>query len=534
MGDFIKKLFFFCIIFCALNLSSVFAQNTDLEILHTNDVHGRLLPYTFGGSNNDELLGGVARRFTLINEIRQQTPKTFFLLLDSGDIAQGSMFFNIYNGIPDIEFMNEQGYDAATIGNHEFDKGSLILSELVDKAKFPFLAANLQFDKQSPLYGKIKPYLIKDFNNIKVGIIGIVTDEIKLLSNIGKYTKVLNPVKSVKKYIKEIDKDTDVIIILSHFGYDNDKYLASRIKNADIIIGGHSHTAITSPAFINDLNKHPIIIVQAGEFGRFLGDLKVKVADDQVSFVSYKLHTIDSSISPDSLIVDKLKSFQDQIDKSSQIIIGKTLTSINFIRDEVRGKETSGGNFVVDAIKNKFPETDIVFQNGGGIRKDIIIPPGNITLADVLEIHPFDDEIILFDLSGKDIKSTLERSVASLPYSYGGFLQVSGITFVVDVSKPPQVLTKDYQKIKREGSRVRDIFINGKSINLNKTYRIAANTFLVNGGNGFWSMRNSSKHLYNSGITVTDILEEYLKNHSPVSPTVGDRIKVVNIPKMQD
>jgi 5'-nucleotidase len=514
-----------------ISVQTVFSQATELQILHTNDVHGRILPFELGISDYHKEVGGVARRATLINTLKKDNKNQQVLLLDAGDVAQGTIFFNLYSGKPDIKYMNMLNYDAMTIGNHEFDKGSQVLSKMIEEAEFSVLAANLDFDKDSPLYGKVKPYLIKEYDTLKVGIIGLLTEEVKIISNIGKHTKVLDPIKTANKYIKKIDKDTDVIILLTHLGFENDKALANGIENADIIIGGHSHTFLACPAIVNDKNGHPIIVLQVGDFGKYLGDLKVKVNNDEVEMISYNTRIIDASIKPDKAIELDLQDLNKEFTAVASQIIGSTATHINLIRDEVRTKETTGGNFFADSIKYKYPEVDIVLQNGGAIRSDRIISPGNISLADIMEIHPFDNEVILFDLSGKDLKSALERSVSNLPYSSGGFLQVSGLTFTADVSKQPQTLTDNYMQIKEEGKRIYDIQVNGRPLEDNKLYRVASNIFLLNGGNGYWALKNGAQNVEGTGLTLTQVLVDYLKSVNPIAPKVENRIKIINTPK---
>ncbi|MEW5820110.1 MAG: metallophosphoesterase, partial [Cyanobacteriota bacterium] len=290
----------------------LYAQSCELEIFHTNDVHGRLLPFELGISDYSKEIGGIARRKTLINKLKEKSKNAKFLTLDAGDIAQGTIFFNLYSGIPDVQFLNKLEYDAATIGNHEFDKGEEVISKMIEVAEFPFLAANLKFKKTSPLYDKVKPYVIKDLGCCKVGIIGLITPEIKIISNIGSDTEVLDYIKTTNKYIKEIDKNTDVIIVLSHLGYKDDIHLAKNISGVDIIVGGHSHSVLRKPSIVNDIDNKPVIVLQAGEMGKMLGDLKVQIEDDEVSLSSYKMYTIDSKIKEDEEINNDLKSFNNK------------------------------------------------------------------------------------------------------------------------------------------------------------------------------------------------------------------------------
>jgi 5'-nucleotidase len=527
----IKILKGFLVLFLTFFIAnSSIAGQCDIQILHTNDVHGRLLPFELGISDYNKDVGGIARRVTLIKTLQKQNNNSCFLILDAGDFAQGTIFFNLYNGIPDVEFMNKLHYDALTIGNHEFDKGSEVLAAMIDEAKFPFLAANLSFNEKSPLYKKTLPYTIIDCKGCTVGIIGLVTDEVRIISNIGEHTKVLDPARSAQKYINEIKNKTDLIIILSHLGYEEDKKLSGKISGANIIIGGHSHTTTYKPTIVKDLNNNDVIIVQAGEFGKNLGSLKVSVDNDRVSLIDFNLIPVDSTIKPDTEVNKTLDRLKLEYEKIATKIVGETKTFINLIRDEVRTKETSGGNFFVDAIKYKFPEVDVVLQNGGAIRSDRILPPGKISLAEIIEIHPFENEVILFDLKGKDLKACLERSVSALPYSQGGFLQVSGLVFTADVSNPPQVLSENYLQIKKNGNRVVNVFVNGSPLDPEKTYRIASNSYLLNGGDGFWPMKKGATNIYNTGMSITQVVVDYLEKNSPVNPEVEDRIKVINIP----
>ena len=313
-------------------------------------------------------------------------------------------------------------------------------------------------------------------------------------------------------------------------GLQADIDLAPKIKNADIIISGHSHTKTEKPVILKDLNGEEIIIVQAYEMGKLLGDLKVKVENDKTALESFKLRPINDSIKPDKDIVIELEPLKAEAEKISKKYLGSTSTYINMIRDEVRTKETTGGNFITDAIKDKFPQVDIVLHNGGGIRGDNIISPGDISILDIIEMHPFGDDIIILGLSGKDLKLTLERSVSSLPFSSGGFLQISGACFTADVSKTPQQMSVDYDKILFPGERVIDIKINGIPLEDDKIYKIATNHFIANGGNGYLAIKENALNPNNSGLTITNVLKEYLEKYSLISPVVEDRIKIINIP----
>lgn len=522
-------LLFVCTLLCLVSTNVIFAKGVNLRVLHTNDVHGRLIPFHLGISDYDKQVGGLAGRYTVIDAARKSN--TNVLLLDAGDIMQGTLFFRTHKGKPDIQFMNELGYDAATIGNHEFDNSCEALAERISEAEFPFLSANLVFNKKTHLNEKVKPYIIKDINGLKVGIIGLTTPDVIAISVIGDNAKVLNYVKTAQKYIDKIDPETDVIIILSHLGLGKDKHMARYIKNADLIIGGHTHAELDQPLEIIDKKGNPVLIFQAGEFGKYIGDMKLEVENDEVSLISYKMHLIDSTIKEDEKIAKELEPYKEEMKVAQTDVIAETKTHINVIRDQVRIQETTGGNFIVDAIKYNHPDVDIAIQQGGGIRSDKIIPSGGITLLDIVEMTPFDSKIEIFNLKGKDLLDALERSVSKLPFSSSAFLQVSGLTFIADLSRDPQVLSSDYKKIIKKGSRVKSVMVNGIPLDEDKTYKIAAIDFLVNGGDAHLTLKNKAFNVVNTDISLTNTIKKYLIDKKVIAPKVEDRIKIINIPK---
>lgn len=247
-------------------------EELDLTILYTNDTHAHLK--------------SIPRRFTAINKIRDE--KEDVLLLDSGDVFTGSLFFNQYLGQADIQFMNKIGYDAMTLGNHEFDKSSVTLRDFIKAAAFPIVTANVNFSKDEKLKelaqteidtagrnGNIYPAVVKKVKGQRVGIIGLTTERTTLLSNPNPELVFEGAFEKAEETIKALDaKGVNKIIILSHLGYGYDKKLARTVKGIDVIVGSHSHTKLKVPDVYNR-KKEPTLIVQAGRYGRFLGDLDV-------------------------------------------------------------------------------------------------------------------------------------------------------------------------------------------------------------------------------------------------------------------
>lgn len=252
-------------------------KSASLTILHTNDVHSRLDPFPMDGSRNAGK-GGVARRATLIQKIRQENSNV--LLFDAGDIFQGTPYFNLYKGEPEILAMNRLGYDAGTIGNHDFDGGIGNMVTQFGKAKFPLLIANYDF-KNTVLDGKTKPYQVFEKGGIRVGVFGLgIQPEGLIPKDAYRETKYLDPVELGNDTAAKLrsDEKCDYVICLSHLGYkyDNepkvsDVVLAGKTRNIDLIIGGHTHTFLDAPVVATNLDGQPIWINQVGFAGINLG-----------------------------------------------------------------------------------------------------------------------------------------------------------------------------------------------------------------------------------------------------------------------
>lgn len=257
------------------------ATATALTILHTNDVHSRLDPFPMDGSRNAGR-GGIARRMTLLQQIRNEQADgrpRHVLLFDAGDIFQGTPYFNLYKGEPEILAMNRLGYDAGTIGNHDFDGGIDNMRDQFGKASFPFLVANYDF-KNTLMDGRTKPYQVFKKDGIRVGVFGLGIEPRGLIpDNLYKETRYLDPIEistDVARRLRQQEK-CDYVICLSHLGYKyqeatvSDLVLGAKSQDIDLIIGGHTHTFLDAPVTVNNANGKPMLINQVGFAGINVG-----------------------------------------------------------------------------------------------------------------------------------------------------------------------------------------------------------------------------------------------------------------------
>ncbi|MEO6287851.1 MAG: metallophosphatase [Dyadobacter sp.] len=249
-----------------------------LTILHTNDVHSRIEPFPMDGSRNQGL-GGVARRAALVKKIREEQKNV--LLLDAGDIFQGTPYFNLYGGEVEMTVMSDMGYDAATMGNHDFDNGLAGFAKQLPHANFPFLVSNYNFDN-TELKGKTQPFKIFKKQGIKIGVfgLGIELSGIVNKKNYGE-TVYLEPIAKANEMASLLKNEhhCDLVICLSHLGYKykeekvSDQILAKSTRNIDLIIGGHTHTFMKVPEDIMNLDGKITTVNQVGFAGINLGRL---------------------------------------------------------------------------------------------------------------------------------------------------------------------------------------------------------------------------------------------------------------------
>jgi 5'-nucleotidase len=251
-----------------------------LTILHTNDVHSRLEPFPMDGGRNQGL-GGVAARAALISQIRQQ--EEHVLLLDAGDIFQGTPYFNFYKGEPEIKAMSGMKYDACTIGNHDFDAGlENLATQLTKHASFPMVVSNYDFTGTA-MENKTQPYTIFKKGKLKIGVFGIGIEMKGLVpENLSAGTKYLDPVQKANEIADKLKRteNCDMIICLSHLGYQykgsnkvSDEVLAKETEKIDLIIGGHTHTFLDDPVVLKNKKGDDVIVNQVGWAGIMLGRL---------------------------------------------------------------------------------------------------------------------------------------------------------------------------------------------------------------------------------------------------------------------
>jgi len=480
-------------------------ERTFITILHTNDFHGRLESISVTG-----IVGGSARIATLVNEIRSSAPG-IVLLLDAGDATHGTTLSNFFNGIPVIEVMNAIGYDAMEIGNHDFNYGQEGLTERASQAEFPLLAANIVVTATGEIPPFCQPYVIKEVAGKRIAIFGLITPDTPVVTHPKNVVGLtfLDPIETAAKLVPELRPKADLIIALTHIGYEMDRRLAEEVGGIHVIVGGHSHTKIDVPERVGNEGGNAII-VQAWEYGMVLGRLDLEMRGKAIVRFSGELIPVTVDVPEDPDVKAIVESYAAELKAAMSEVVGYTTVPLEGARSLIRTRETNLGNLVADMMRWAAGDAQIALENGGGIRWHRLFPAGPITRADVYELLPFLNTLVMMDLTGAQIKQALENSVSKYPTADGRFLQVSGLRFTFDPTKPA-------------GSRVVNVWVGGEPLVETATYRVATNDFLAAGGD-YYTVLTQGTNFVDTGVYLMDYMVEYLKEFSPVSPIEENRI----------
>jgi len=474
-----------------------------ITFLHTNDMHAQFVPLkaTWIDKDPQPLIGGMTALDYYAQKLRAQYPNS--LLMDAGDMCTGTLLTKIkhqgaYNGAF-IEMMNIMDYDAATIGNHEFDDGQENLRALLSLADFDFVSANLFINDSSI----VEPYRIYKVGGLRVGIIGLILSDLYKMSRKSHMqgVRISDPIHTAQHWIDAIDPSTDLIVLLTHQGESKDVELAQNIKNADIIIGGHSHTRLDQV-----VKENNILLVQAGSKTRYLGRFTVNVAGDTISDYDYQLIPVwvDSVSSPNPRMETLVTAFKKQIDIEYAREIGTLKTP--WIK--VQRGESNLGNYITDVIRES-TTSDFAILNSGGIRKSL--PAGPITKKDIYEILPFSNYVMTFSCTGAQLIELLTDNLQETIQDEDGILQVSGISYTYRVEKDSSV-------------SIISLLVDGESVQADQVYRGVTVDFVFDLLEAPYKLVKTET----SPDLIADCLVDYIIQHPTVESKVENRIIKVN------
>ncbi|WP_432736581.1 bifunctional metallophosphatase/5'-nucleotidase [Maridesulfovibrio sp. FT414] len=407
------------------------------------------------------------------------------------------------------------GFDASTLGNHEFDRGTNFLIKCLENKNFPTIASNINIPHGNKLQKFIQSNIIIEKNYLKVGIIGMVLPALSMISNPGPDISVdTNIIESARATALKLRHDgANLVVLLSHLNIDDQAIILENVPEVDIVCGGQSHKDILPGQEIVARDAlTPGLLVQCGSHGRFVGVLKVKMKNGLIDHHEWTIIPVTDQVESDPKIASYIESQTSRNDFNE--VLTNSPVEIDTRVELIRISEAPVGKLVTNIMRERF-KTDIAFQNSGGIRGNKKLPSGPISGSDVNQMFPFGNTITILKVTGKELKEILERSVHKLPAPSGAFLHTSGIQYSLDLTGTPQELEfNDIGKpvsVKTPGTRISDIkVLDGDGvfhpINPDKKYSITTNSFLARGGDGFLTLKDASEKV-ETFIKVRDVIK---------------------------
>ena len=473
-----------------------------VTLLQLNDVYD-LKPVDKGEH------GGLARVATLIRRIEAENPNTFFVL--AGDTLSPSIASRVFKGQQMVAAWNAMGLDLAVLGNHEYDFGSEVLRQRIAESKFPWLGSNvIDGATGQPADGSVISHTIT-VEGIRLGFFGVLTADTLHGSHPASTVRFDDPIGTACKVVTALRVDgANVVIGITHLSMNEDKQVARQLtyRRVAALRGGHEHTVLQGQA-------GGVPIFKVGSDARQLGrlDLWIDRESKTVQSMDWQLIPVDKSIPEDPAVAAVVNQFEGQLQAALDETIGTASVQLDAVQEHNRHRETNLGNFIADAYR-KLHNADVGLVNGGSIRSNTTYGPGAITRRDIQTLMPFGNHVMKVSLSGALLKEALENGVSRLGDEEAGrFLQVSGMTYAYDGRKPP-------------GSRVSQILIGGKPLDLKKSYTAGISDYLVNGGDDFLMLK-AAKALTDDEMSPTDsaTLEEAIQKAGSISPAIEGRIK---------
>jgi len=476
-----------------------------LTILHINDTHGHAWPWS---ETNNPNIGGFAAIATIVEEVRKEVEASqgHMLFLHAGDMNTGVPESDMLDAAPDIVAFNMMKLDAMVLGNHEFNKPKEVLARQMKLAKFPMLSANFH-DPEGIV--KPQPYVIKDFGDLKVAIVGLTTEETAILAPLHlRGATFANCVETTKKLVEELRDKVDIVVVLAHLGWEPEgegkttsKQLAQLADGIHVIVDGHSHTKFDKAQVVNG-----VIVVQAWEWGKYVGRLDLEIEKGKIVSYSWKpipvnlkVHKgkdaqgkdiyefVDKPYEEHFYVKTVLDYFKQLGEEKLGTVIGKTHILLDGERTNVRSRSTNLANMICDAMMWKV-NADVALMNGGGIRASI--KPGDITVRDVLTVLPFGNTLYVLKMTGEQLMKVLEYA-ATVKEGQGAFLQVGGLTW------------------KSVGDKVVEAKVKGEPIDANRVYVVVTNNYLAGGGDGYTMLTNLAG--YDTGFRLDSVLVEFIQ-----------------------
>ncbi len=430
-----------------------------LVLLHTNDIHSHYEPTAARWLEGDPEIGGFAALSSYLETIRAQ--ESALLVVDAGDILSGTPLSELeLDGVVGAEmtgFLADWGYDVWTVGNHEFDQGFDTIAALVAASAVRPVCANIQAPGGGPALPGLEPARVFERGGVRVGVIGITTPDLQRLVSAETWGQIelLDEIQVIQEQIRLLDPETDLLVLLSHAGLETDRWLAAKVPELDLIVGGHSHDAVTTPEQVGST-----WVVQAGSYARSMGRLDITVQDDAIASIEGRLVDLrpDPSWAPATpAVLARLERVSAAVDASYGRVVGSSLAPVT--RDSYR--QGSLGLWI-STLMLEATAADVAFYNSGGLRADL--PAGELTYADLYQVLPFGNAPVTLAMTGAELMKIVKRNAFSEATRETSSLQCAGLEWSWRPAGGSQEIVT--------------VTVGGQPLELERSYTVATNSYV--------------------------------------------------------
>jgi 2',3'-cyclic-nucleotide 2'-phosphodiesterase/3'-nucleotidase len=472
---------------------------TTLKLVHDTHVHGRL-----GEPDANE---NVENYFGLMHHLTAQCEHA--MRLGNGDDLGPSALSTEFQGEHIVESFEAGDLGHDTFGNHDFDFGPEVLRTRVEETEgFRWVSANVVDRRTGEVFAReqgAKRFDIVEMGEVPVGITGILTERARNVTNLGENAEVRNPTEAMSEVMPAMRAaGAKVIVVLSHVANDVAVEVARNVDNLDVIVGDDA-AEVLGDTVVNDT-----VLAFVGDGYDHLGELTLDVRGKTVHGYDFTLHEVctavdELGIESDAAVEEVANTYRERLDRE---VIGESTVELNCVTEELRTRETNMGNFVADAIGEDV-DSDVVIQNGGGIRTDTLYPPGDVTDLLIRQVLPFGNSTVELEVSGETLLAALENGVSEVETLEGRFPQVSGMEFVWDPGAPA-------------GDRIVGVTIDGDPLDPAATYALGTNNFVAGGGDGYGMLTDAPR--VQEGENLASVVIDRIRRLTPISPEVQGRI----------
>lgn len=488
----------------AFNAACVSAETEAdrLVILHTNDTHSHLDPDPVSD------MGGVVRRKVLIDSVRAVEPNV--LLVDAGDVVQGTLYFHLYKGAAEQQMINALGYDVQILGNHEFDNGADAMARMLREATPQLLATNYEFADSSALDGLFVPFTVKQYGKHRVGIFAINLNPAGMVAE-GNYDGVSyvdwRQVAQPTIDMLRREQGADLVIAVTHIGYAGsaeaeglfgDTDLARETRGLDIIIGGHSHTKLPENLRLANADGDSVLVVQTGKYGNYLGEITVNLADRSASS---RLIPVDARLDSrrDSDLMATLDRWRAGVDSLYLHEVARVVPEAGALNSASPAMRNFAADFVAETGRGLTDGVQGAITNKGGLR--VTWNPGVVTEGAAIDMMPFANKVVVIDIKGADL------------------LEALGVM----AGRGGDAVSAEFRVRFNSDGKVTSATLGGKPVDPEATYRIATIDYLANGGDYMTPFTRAARVAESPRVAYDDLLR-YFSKHPVIAPDSAERM----------